>query len=219
MADDCAICYDALNKEPTSITTCEHTFHERCLAEWLRRRPFTPNCPLCRKPFKVNSEDESDASRANSMLRHGAPSDIRRAVVTADIQLSSDMQRARDAMDEVHQLVGDLNRALDLTTRPLDGVSPSRRTSHENPLLRAETGISPHRPLISAHQVSLAPRATSGSMNAYRHYLTNLGARGSGINAASRRGAAPIGWVRSQEEAMHGGTVVPGQQVGRYLSR
>ena len=56
---DCSICFDAINASTGSTTTsCGHTFHFRCLANWSIQKIQTAshqNCPLCRHEM-VESE-------------------------------------------------------------------------------------------------------------------------------------------------------------------
>lgn len=44
--ESCSICLESLNTGPTLPLQCLHTFHERCIKDWLRRQS---NCPNCRK--------------------------------------------------------------------------------------------------------------------------------------------------------------------------
>ncbi|KAI3983771.1 hypothetical protein MKX01_001175 [Papaver californicum] len=44
--EDCSICLQGLNVgDEAVILKCSHTFHEKCMSQWLTRKP---NCPLCR---------------------------------------------------------------------------------------------------------------------------------------------------------------------------
>ena len=43
----CAICYDNLSKNTTTIEGCNHTFHSQCIHKWINNTN-TPSCPLCR---------------------------------------------------------------------------------------------------------------------------------------------------------------------------
>ena len=42
---DCIICYEKLLEYPSKITSCKHTFHERCINRWLSTNS---TCPICR---------------------------------------------------------------------------------------------------------------------------------------------------------------------------
>ncbi|KAG2560121.1 hypothetical protein PVAP13_8KG048300 [Panicum virgatum] len=65
-SDCCAICLQDLQAhqgpaaaEPTTLSLrvmpCSHTFHQRCIFEWLRRNAV---CPLCRHQLPTEEEDE-----------------------------------------------------------------------------------------------------------------------------------------------------------------
>ena len=43
--EDCSVCWDPLVSDQIR-TSCKHTFHRSCLAEWVKKG--TPTCPLCR---------------------------------------------------------------------------------------------------------------------------------------------------------------------------
>lgn len=51
--EECIFCQDPLHTRsfwswccpPTTTTTCQHTFHSKCIKQWLRRNS---HCPLCR---------------------------------------------------------------------------------------------------------------------------------------------------------------------------
>lgn len=54
--DPCSICYESFNQQDYDdciITHCNHVYHKKCLAEWMKRRSV---CPLC-------------LSNLNSMIR------------------------------------------------------------------------------------------------------------------------------------------------------
>lgn len=41
---ECAICLDTVTNKDYEILDCNHTFHKRCIVEWMSRNP---SCPLC----------------------------------------------------------------------------------------------------------------------------------------------------------------------------
>jgi hypothetical protein len=54
--DDCSICLEnIINEEHKKITTCNHIFHEECMARWMS---LNHNCPLCRKNLDLDIYDE-----------------------------------------------------------------------------------------------------------------------------------------------------------------
>ena len=68
---DCSICFDAINASTGSTTTsCGHTFHFRCLANWSIQKiqaASHQNCPLCRHEMveserlpELDEEEEED---------------------------------------------------------------------------------------------------------------------------------------------------------------
>ena len=61
--DDCSICLEnIINEEHKKITTCNHTFHEECMAKWMS---LNHSCPLCRKNLDLNIYDEIDEENDN----------------------------------------------------------------------------------------------------------------------------------------------------------
>lgn len=52
---DCAICCEQIAHNSISSTTlsCKHTFHIRCISEWLGINPSCPNCRKCLAPLEV----------------------------------------------------------------------------------------------------------------------------------------------------------------------
>ena len=55
---DCVICLAPLGDEPQKQLVCEHTFHEKCIGEWVEKNG---TCPVCRRVV-----DEAAAARAGS---------------------------------------------------------------------------------------------------------------------------------------------------------
>eukprot|EP00835_Amoeboradix_gromovi_P002995 NODE_184_length_15718_cov_0.161342.p9 type:complete len:214 gc:universal NODE_184_length_15718_cov_0.161342:4300-4941(+) len=45
--DNCAICLEYLNEKPLMTTSCNHTFHSKCLLKWTSVQQDLPTCPLC----------------------------------------------------------------------------------------------------------------------------------------------------------------------------
>lgn len=46
---ECVICLESDNKNFVK-TSCNHSYHERCITQWLT---IKPNCPICREEFKI----------------------------------------------------------------------------------------------------------------------------------------------------------------------
>ena len=56
--DDCSICLEnIINEETKQITSCNHTFHEECMAKWMS---LNHSCPLCRKNLDLNIYGRND---------------------------------------------------------------------------------------------------------------------------------------------------------------
>jgi len=51
---ECSICLISLEKEPTKILECTHTFHIECIDIWMN---LNDTCPLCRKVIKQPSQN------------------------------------------------------------------------------------------------------------------------------------------------------------------
>jgi Ring finger domain len=47
--EECAICMDDLTRKCNVKTTCLHTFHQKCLEEWVEKSKI---CPFCRSEIK-----------------------------------------------------------------------------------------------------------------------------------------------------------------------
>lgn len=68
--DCCAICLQDLDARPDPeapapglrAMLCSHTFHQRCISEWLRRNAV---CPLCR--YKLPTEEEEEEEEDNQL--------------------------------------------------------------------------------------------------------------------------------------------------------
>ena len=54
MDDTCPICYDSLENGEVKITDCNHTFHRRCIKQWIRQKKHLGKvpCPMCRAPLR-----------------------------------------------------------------------------------------------------------------------------------------------------------------------
>lgn len=49
--DDCPTCLEGFNlANPKKSTSCGHHFHLACILEWMEQ---SPNCPICRKHFRL----------------------------------------------------------------------------------------------------------------------------------------------------------------------
>ena len=65
MEADCPVCCEALEWWPTSMTTCNHKFHQKCLVKWIGKQKW-PSCPMCRHtPVAVKT---TTCSRATCQL-------------------------------------------------------------------------------------------------------------------------------------------------------
>lgn len=56
--DTCSICFDTMNEKNDLLTLkCNHSFHVRCITDWLIGEN---NCPICRKEHKerIDTIDE-----------------------------------------------------------------------------------------------------------------------------------------------------------------
>ena len=181
--------------------------HSACLARWIEQRPFNPTCPICRT--KLHDE----AKRRVPAVSREEALDRLRGAVTAAREAQVPEELVARSLQEVERLVGDLNRALDLTT-PTPG-------SEDSPLLRAEAGFSRTiNPVISRRARELAPRATYSR----RSYLIPPADRaqadvGQSITPPSdNEVSAYISWARERVATL-GQRDVPGHQLARYLSR
>ena len=47
--NECPICYEKMTKETSTITSCKHMFHRKCLERWTEERQ---TCPLCRENIR-----------------------------------------------------------------------------------------------------------------------------------------------------------------------
>lgn len=56
---DCSICLEKIVNDDKYITSCNHTFHEECIARWML---LNHNCPLCRKHFDYEVDGYNDES-------------------------------------------------------------------------------------------------------------------------------------------------------------
>ncbi|RLM69288.1 hypothetical protein C2845_PM17G02020 [Panicum miliaceum] len=76
-SDCCAICLQDLDPHhahpgPAAETPrlrampCSHTFHQRCIFEWLRRNAV---CPLCRHQLPTEDEEQDQGRRSRSWTR------------------------------------------------------------------------------------------------------------------------------------------------------
>jgi hypothetical protein len=47
--DECCICYDSLEKDVVTCSTCRHAFHKLCMDTWIKKGGNT--CVYCRTPI------------------------------------------------------------------------------------------------------------------------------------------------------------------------
>ena len=67
MEEDCPVCCEALEWWPTSMTTCNHKFHQKCLVKWKEMKRHT--CPLCRySPVTIKTTTCSRATCQNTAM-------------------------------------------------------------------------------------------------------------------------------------------------------
>lgn len=46
---ECPICMEECTRETECITTdCKHTFHKKCMEQWVNRKRWCVSCPVCR---------------------------------------------------------------------------------------------------------------------------------------------------------------------------
>ena len=55
--DDCSICLEKILNDDKHITSCNHSFHEECMARWMS---LNNSCPLCRKHLDLHIYDNDD---------------------------------------------------------------------------------------------------------------------------------------------------------------
>uniref|UniRef100_A0A0E0RFK3 RING-type domain-containing protein n=1 Tax=Oryza rufipogon TaxID=4529 RepID=A0A0E0RFK3_ORYRU len=54
--EECAVCLqDFVAEEKLRMMPCSHTFHQRCIFDWLRLGCI---CPLCRRAPPTQQEDD-----------------------------------------------------------------------------------------------------------------------------------------------------------------
>ena len=46
---ECSICLDNISSNNLHTTSCKHTFHKKCIGQWLKHHN---NCPNCRQEFQ-----------------------------------------------------------------------------------------------------------------------------------------------------------------------
>ena len=69
--DNCTICLDS-NNTVFVTTTCNHTFHEKCLTDWKNQKS---ECPLCRTPLTkdlIQYARDGDFKMVEFLLENGA---------------------------------------------------------------------------------------------------------------------------------------------------
>jgi hypothetical protein len=50
--ENCTICLEPLETDVVKLTNCSHTYHEKCITEWLVRKR---ECPVCRQYSEAES--------------------------------------------------------------------------------------------------------------------------------------------------------------------
>ncbi|KAF8776591.1 hypothetical protein HU200_003311 [Digitaria exilis] len=119
--DCCAICLQEFDSRPDAeapaapglrAMPCSHTFHQRCIGEWLRRNPV---CPLCRYELPTEEDDEED------QLEQGRPRGMRQIVYDEEdgrYYLVSRLTEDPTITDEEEQELARLNAQAQPRTTP-----------------------------------------------------------------------------------------------------
>jgi len=47
--DECSICLDKMNKFNKAKMPCGHYFHSDCILDWIDKKKYTMDCPICRQ--------------------------------------------------------------------------------------------------------------------------------------------------------------------------
>jgi hypothetical protein len=56
----CCICFEVYSQETglnVRQTPCGHIFHSQCLMEWVKSKIPKPDCPYCREPFVLKTNN------------------------------------------------------------------------------------------------------------------------------------------------------------------
>ena len=78
----CPICLETFGARKVSITPCKHTYHQKCLGEWMQFKKnggYAVTCPGCRntiqnKPKPVAIENRLTPAAINNRPRNKGPS-------------------------------------------------------------------------------------------------------------------------------------------------
>ncbi|MCL7033607.1 hypothetical protein MKW94_019180 [Papaver nudicaule] len=57
----CSVCLQDLNGGEAVVLKCSHTFHEKCMSEWSKRKP---NCPMCRHDMRKDRQQKLKRKRS-----------------------------------------------------------------------------------------------------------------------------------------------------------
>lgn len=88
---ECCVCTDPFDAgRAIKRTSCQHYFHEECLAKWLR---YSTTCPLCRNDLEKPPSEEGDESKEVRVLRDMFP--------TLDQETAQDIIRQSGGSAEV----------------------------------------------------------------------------------------------------------------------
>lgn len=55
--EDCTICLEPLVSSDFCLLSCNHYYHENCIKNWFKHRPF---CPLCSREINLSNRVRFD---------------------------------------------------------------------------------------------------------------------------------------------------------------
>lgn len=67
LENECAICFEDLEKYDIAILNCDHKFHYNCIKKWINKsNKFNKVCPLCNIEGEIINIEKKDMSKPNS---------------------------------------------------------------------------------------------------------------------------------------------------------
>ena len=114
LQDICSVCQHAIQlTEPSKLTDCGHTFHQRCLSQWFSSRYPERLCPNCKVHVSIGASSKS------------LPSPVRVAAISMPKKESSrDKSKSsvrRESSTPLHQ-----DQQKSSTSKPKKSRAPSR---------------------------------------------------------------------------------------------
>ena len=104
----CSICLEEINGDSHTLDGCDHTFHARCIINWLRRGNLA--CPLCRCDLHRAEENidgmalRERASYLRAFSRRScAPVELKRLVAKLQKAEKKERESKRDYRDYRHE--------------------------------------------------------------------------------------------------------------------